>query len=166
MVAGSPVLEPVGAVDLVLVEQVSQALCQLVAFAQVAVVGEKAPQWLEVGAFDQLREQTHEAPSQGRLVQQRDLGDFIAAQHLSVQLPHEATRQLHIDGRGDTASPKVIFLWVFGQGQLEPLGNAVALYQRNLVFQWSQRVTAHPVHNQAAQVVQAVAVDNHEARME
>ncbi|MNP83357.1 hypothetical protein D3C76_1822750 [compost metagenome] len=33
VLAGSPILEPVGAVDLILVEQVSQALCQLIAFA-------------------------------------------------------------------------------------------------------------------------------------
>ncbi|MNH05383.1 hypothetical protein D3C79_647050 [compost metagenome] len=33
VLAGSPILEPVGTIDLILVEQVSQALCQLIAFA-------------------------------------------------------------------------------------------------------------------------------------
>ncbi len=45
--AFGPVRQPVGAVDLVLIEQIGQALGQLVALAQVGVVGEKAPQWGE-----------------------------------------------------------------------------------------------------------------------
>ncbi|MNP23038.1 hypothetical protein D3C76_1157320 [compost metagenome] len=49
----APVLQPVGAINLVLVEQVGQALGQLVALAQVGVVGEEALQGLELLALQQ-----------------------------------------------------------------------------------------------------------------
>ncbi|MNR17837.1 hypothetical protein D3C85_1345240 [compost metagenome] len=89
MAAGGPVLEPVGPIHLILVEQVGKAFGQLVALAQVAVVGEKALQGLEVRFVDDFRQQAHQTPGQWRLVEQRHLGDFFAAQHLAVQLPHE-----------------------------------------------------------------------------
>ncbi|MNM96087.1 hypothetical protein D3C81_1085530 [compost metagenome] len=88
--ATSPILEPVGSVNLVLVEKVGQALGKLVTLAQVAIVGEKAAQGLEMRALDQRREQAHQAPGQRRLVEQGNLRDLIAAQYSTVKLPHEA----------------------------------------------------------------------------
>ncbi|MNP28458.1 hypothetical protein D3C76_1214220 [compost metagenome] len=64
-----PVLEPVGAVDLVLVKQVGQPLRELVTLAQVAVIDEKAPQRLEMRALDQGWQQAHQAPGQRGLVE-------------------------------------------------------------------------------------------------
>ena len=52
--ACGPIFQPVGTVDLVLVEQVSQALGELVAFAQVGVLRQEALQRLEVRLVDQL----------------------------------------------------------------------------------------------------------------
>ncbi|MNP18141.1 hypothetical protein D3C76_1106010 [compost metagenome] len=166
VLATGPVLEPIGTVDLVLVEQVGQALGELVALAQVTVIGEEAPQWLEMRALDERWQQAHQPPGQGCLVEQRHFGDFATAKHAAVELPHKATGQLHIDCSGDAAAALVIFQRIFSQGQLEPLGDAIALHQGNFVFQRRQRVATHPAHYQATQVVEAVAVDDHEARVE
>ena len=69
ILTGGPVIEPIGTVDLVLVKQVSQTLGQLVAFAAVAVIGEKALQRRECRLRQQLRQQPHQSPEQGLLVQ-------------------------------------------------------------------------------------------------
>ncbi len=166
VLASGPVLEPVGSVYLILVVQVGQALGELIALAQVAVVGEEASQRLEMRAFDQGREQAHQTPGQRCLVEQGDFGNFVTAQHASVQLPHEAARQLHVDGGGDATTALVVVLRVFGKRQFEPLGNAIALDQSDFVFQGCQGIATHPAHHQAAQVVEAVAVDDHEAGVE
>ncbi len=150
VIASSPVLEPVGAVDLVLVEQVSQSLGELVALAQVAVVIEEALQRLEMRALYQGWQQAHQAPGQWGLVEQGNFGNFVVAQHAAVQLPHEAARQLHIDCGSDAAATQVIFQRVFSQGQFEPLGDTIALDKGDFVFQRCQGVTAHPAHHQAA----------------
>ena len=69
VLTGGPVIEPIGTVDLVLVKQVSQTLGQLVAFAAVAVIGEKALQRRECRLRQQLGQQPHQSPEQGLLVQ-------------------------------------------------------------------------------------------------
>ncbi|MNT89521.1 hypothetical protein D3C72_2302630 [compost metagenome] len=73
---------------------------------------------------------------------------------------------MHIDGGGDATAALIIGLGIFGQGQLQPLGDAVALHQGDFVFQRCQGVATHPAHYQAAQFIQAVAVDHHESRIE
>src|SRR5450830_1747223 len=97
MAASGPIFQPVGAVDLILVEQVSQSLSELVAFAQVAVVCEEALQRLEVRLIDQLGEQAHQAPSQRGFIEQGLGRDFVAPQDHAIELPHEAAGQLHVD---------------------------------------------------------------------
>ena len=160
--AGGPVLQPVGAVDLVLVEQVGQALGQLVALAQVIVLGEEAAQRSEAVALQQRRQQAHQPPGQRALVEQRHAGNRLAAEHRAVGLPEKGGRQLHVDGRGDAAAAAVLAR-VLGQRLLEPLRHAVAVHQHHFVFQRAQRIAPHPGHRQFAQRVQAVAVDDHEA---
>ncbi|CAG8871616.1 hypothetical protein PS627_04559 [Pseudomonas fluorescens] len=81
MLAFGPVLEPVSAVDLILVEEVGKTLRELIALAQIVVIGEESAQGLEMWTLDQLGQQAHETPGKGRLVEQRHLGDFLAAQH-------------------------------------------------------------------------------------
>ncbi|MNZ67392.1 hypothetical protein D3C78_856380 [compost metagenome] len=56
MTSCCPVFQPVRTVDLILVEQVRQALGQLIALAQIGVVGQEALQGLEVRLIDQLRQ--------------------------------------------------------------------------------------------------------------
>jgi len=148
--AGGPVLQPVGTIDLVLVEQVSQTFRELVAFTQVRVVRQKALQWLEVRLINELRKQAHQAPSEWGFIEQGRGGDFVTTQDHAIELPHEAAGELNIDRGSDSAAAHVAVFWVFRQGQFEPLGNAVALYQGNFVFQGSQWVAAHPAHHQAA----------------
>ncbi|MNN82428.1 hypothetical protein D3C81_1993630 [compost metagenome] len=84
MLARRPVLEPIGAVDLVLVKQVGQPLGELVTLAQVAVVGKEAPQRFEMRSLDQGWQQAHQAPGQRGLVEQGNFRNFVAAQHASV----------------------------------------------------------------------------------
>ncbi|MNJ76376.1 hypothetical protein D3C77_736440 [compost metagenome] len=76
----------------------------MVALAQVGVVIEEALQGLEVRFVDDFGQQAHQAPGQGGFVEQRNFRDLVAAQHAAVQLPHEATGQLHFDGCRDAAA--------------------------------------------------------------
>ncbi|VVN39783.1 hypothetical protein PS645_05335 [Pseudomonas fluorescens] len=161
-----PVFEPVSPVDLILVEQVSQALGELIAFTQIGVIRKEALQGFEVRLIDQLRQQTHEAPGQRGFIKQGFDRDFISTQHHAVQLPHEAARQLHVNGCGNAASARIVFLRIFRERQLQPLRDTVALYQSNFVFQGSQRVAPHPADHQAAQLVQAVTVNHHKTSIE
>ncbi|MNV61692.1 hypothetical protein D3C71_1542130 [compost metagenome] len=117
-------------------------------------------------ALDQCRQQTHQTPGQWGFIEQGHLRNLVAPEYPAIQLPHETARQLHLDGSGDAATAQVAFLRILGQRQLQPLGNTIALDQGNFVFQRSQRIAAHPTHHQTAQVVQAVAVHDHEAGLE
>ena len=92
MPAFSPVFEPVGPVHLVLVEQIRQPLSQLIAFAQIGVMGQEALQGLEMRLIDQLRKQTHQAPGQGSLIEQGSDRNFVTTKDHAIQLPHEAAR--------------------------------------------------------------------------
>ncbi len=161
-----PVFEPVGSVHLVLVEQIRQTLSQLITFAQVGVMGQESLQRLEVRLVDQLRQQAHQAPGQRGFIKQGLDRNFVAAKDHAIELPHEAAGQLHVDGGSDAAAAHVVFFRIFRQCQLQPLGNAIALHQRDFVLQGSQRVAPHPADHQAAQLVQAVAVNHHESSAE
>ncbi|MNG15643.1 hypothetical protein D3C84_994880 [compost metagenome] len=88
----SPILKPVGPVDLVLVEQIGKTLGQLIALAQVGVVGKESSQRFEMRLLDQLRQQTHQAPGQRSLIQQGLGRNFVASQDCSIKLPHETAR--------------------------------------------------------------------------
>ena len=64
-----PVAQPVGAVYLILIEQISQALGQLITFAAILVIGEKPLQRLEDRLVHDRLQQSHQPPGQRRLVQ-------------------------------------------------------------------------------------------------
>ena len=155
-----PVGQPVGPVDLVLVQQVGQALGQLVAFAQVLVLRQKALQRGERGVLQQGGQQAHQAPGQWLGVQGRVAWHRVGAQHGPVSLPDEAHGQLHLQRRGD-AMPALGR--VLRQRQAQPLRHAVALHQDALILQRRQRVAAHPVTHQVAQRLGVVAMHHHEA---
>ncbi len=163
MAASGPVLQPVSPVNLILVEQIGQAFGQLIALAQISVVGQEALQRFEVRLIDQRRQQAHQAPGQRGLVEQGRLGDLVRTQHHAIQRPHETAGQLDVYGGSDTTATVIFILSIFGQGQLQPLCNAVALHQSNLVFQGRQWISPHPGHNQTAQLIRAVALNHHEA---
>ncbi|MNN60037.1 hypothetical protein D3C81_1751920 [compost metagenome] len=129
-------------------------------------MGQEALQRFEMWLIDQFGQQAHQAPGQRGLVQQglgRNLG---TPQDQAVQLPHEAAGQLHINGCGNATTAHVVFFRVFGQCQLQPLGNTVALHQGDFVFQGRQRITPHPTDHQATQFIQAVAVNHHKTSTE
>ena len=158
--ARGPVFQPIGAVDLVLVEHVGNTLGQLVALALVAVVQQKALQSGKSRLLQQRRQQAHQPPGERLLVERRNLGHALLAQHGAVSLPKKLRRQLHLDGSRHPAAPLRHRL---RQRQLEPLRNAVALHQNGLRLQRPQRVALHPGHHQISQGFRMVAVDHHQA---
>ena len=145
---GSPVLQPIGAVHLVLVEQVRQPLAQLVQLALFIVLFQKALQACENRVREQVGQQAHQPPAQRGLVQRRGLRRGLRPQHPAIHLPQKARRQLHIQRRGNAAAAVVR---VFGQRQFQPLSDAVALHQQHFVFQRAQRVGTHPLHRKGSQ---------------
>ena len=155
-----PLRQPVGPVHLVLVQQVGQSLGQLVAFAQVLVLRQKALQRGEGRFLQQPGQQAHQAPGQRLGVQRRGARHGVGAQHGPVGLPDEAHRQLHLQRGGDAMAA---LGRVLRQRQAQPLRHPVTLHQDALVLQRSQRVAAHPVAHQVAQRLGVVAVHHHEA---
>ncbi|MNO74249.1 hypothetical protein D3C76_652420 [compost metagenome] len=100
--------------------------------------------------IDHLRQQAHQAPGQGGFIQQRLGRNVVAPQDHPIELPHETAGQLHVDGGGDPAAAHVVVFRIFGECQLKPLRDAVALHQGDFIFQGGQRVAPHPAHHQAA----------------
>ncbi|MNF84574.1 hypothetical protein D3C84_669440 [compost metagenome] len=116
--------------------------------------------------IDQLRKQAHQTPGQWSFIKQGLDRNFVTTQDHAIELPHETAGQLHIDGGSDAAAAHVVVLSIFRQCQLQPLGNAIALHQRDFILQGSQRVAPHPADHQAAQLVQAIAVNHHKTSTE
>ena len=152
-----PLVKPIGAVHLVLVVQVSQMAGQLIALAQVVIVGQKALQGGESVIFHYTWQEFQQPPGQALLVIGRFVRGLRFAQNGAVGAPQEAGRQLKIDRRADAAAV------VGGHGQLEPLGHAVALDEENLVFQRLERVAADPSHRHLPQVFQMVGVNDRQS---
>jgi hypothetical protein len=175
----TPGLQPVGPIDLILIEQVREPFGKLIAPARgglLAIDREKAAQRVErieagVARLERRHpcepfEQTIQPPGQRGLVEGRGLGQI--AKHGAVDAPDETRRQHHVQCGGDSLTTRDGFAVIMrrrcgGQGQLEPLGNAVALYQDRLVLQRCERMTAHPGHQQSTQLLQPIALDQHEA---
>jgi hypothetical protein len=149
-----PVGQPIGAVDLVLVVQVGQALGQLQAALGVAILQEVA-QRFEFFLLQQLGQQAHQAPGERILVEGRAARHPLRTQHAAVGLPQEARRQRHAGGGAHAH--------VLGQRDLQPFGDAVRLHQHDLLFERPQRVVAQPVEDGGAQQFHLVAVQDEEA---
>ncbi len=166
-----PGLQPIGPIHLVLVIQVGEALGQLVAPAGVRIGRQKSPQRGEAVGIDrllaapqriQVAQQAIQAPGHRRLVERGAVRQHL--QHAAIHPPNEARRQRHIDRRGNPATAAQRIPRIGRQGQLQPLADAVALHQNHFVFERMQRMTLHPGGHQAAQGLQSVALQQHEAR--
>ena len=155
-----PLVQPVGAVDLVLVEQVGHARGQLVALLPVRVVAEKIAHGREIVVVQVLRDQPQQPPGEPCLVERRGGRHCIAAQHGAVGGPQETPGQLYVDRCADAQPAGVRRA---GQGQFQPLRDAVALHQHQLVFERPQRRAGQPGGKQVAQILQPVAVQHHQA---
>ena len=155
--SSGPVLQPVAAVDLILVEQVGQALRQLQAPGRV-MVAEKAGHGLEAGLAREPRQQTHEPPGQRQFVERRHLRHRSAAEHGTIGAPDEARRQLDARGRAHTVGRRDF--------HLQPLGHAVALDEEDLFLQRAQRVLGHPGQHRLGQVLEAIAVQDQQPGVE
>ncbi|OIQ72906.1 hypothetical protein GALL_454650 [mine drainage metagenome] len=149
--AGGPVGQPVGAVDLVLVEQIGDALRQLPAARRVGAGGQLAA----AGSLRQPRQQAQQAPRHRRLVQRRS-GGQLRAEHLAVQPPQEASRELDAAGRADAERRRL-------RG-LEPVAGGVALHQHDLLLERAQRPALDAAHQQRVQVLEPVAVQHQQPR--
>ena len=62
-------------------------------------------------------------------------------QNRPVCLPMITARQSNLQGSGDPAT-RMLSIRIFSQRQFQPLRNAVALNEKNFVFQWLKRVLA------------------------
>ena len=154
--------QPVGPIDLVLIEQIRQPSGKLKAFAQIGVIGQEALQRMEHRLGHHHRQQPHQPPHQTRFIEGRSLGHGIASQHRAVHLPQEARRQQEIQPRRNAAAAIGL---VRSQRELEPLGNTVALHQHRLGFERRERIVLHPPDQQIAQRFGLVTVDRHQAGM-
>ena len=154
VVALGPVLQPVAPVDLVLVQQVGQALGQLQAPRRITCAQERGHR-LEAGLRGQVRQQVHQAPGERQLVQWRHARHGLPAQHGAVGAPDESRWQLHTRGRAHTEGTSHF--------HLQPLGHAVALDEEDLFLQWAQRVARQPGEHSLGQQFQAVAVEDEQA---
>jgi hypothetical protein len=150
-------LQPVGAVDLVLVKQIGQAAGQLQQAIRL-VAAQKTRHGLEHGVTQALGQQSHQPPGHGQLVQRRVGRHVVCAQHLAVGAPQKARGQLHPRGRTHPTLAR--------QLDLDPLGHAVALHQHDFALQRVQRVPAQPTRQGVGQHLGAVAVQGNEARQD
>ena len=160
---GGPGRQPVGAIDLVLVIEVREALGELKALAPVRVHRQEACQGLVLRPGQDLRQQPHQSPDQARLVEGRGLRHRLAPQHRPIDPPQKTGGQGDLQGGGDS-QPALTLDGIGRQGQLEPLGDAVALGQDDLRFQGGQGIAPHPGYQQVTQGLRSVAVDEHQAR--
>ena len=161
VVALRPGVEPVAAVDLVLVVEVGQALAELPAPLGVARVGsvkQKARERLEDGLVKQPGQQLHQAPGERGLVE-RGMGRHgVPAEDLAVGAPEEPGRQLDARRGADAVCA--------GQGHLEPLGRAVALHEEDFLLQGAEGVRAGPVEEGLGEELGAIAVQDEEAGLD
>jgi hypothetical protein len=85
-------------------------------------------------------------------------GNDVAAQNGPIDAPDILPRQLHVNAGTDTAPV------VRSQGQLEPLGHAVALDNELFGFQHLQRMGLDPAHSHLSQIFQMVGMDDGKPR--
>jgi len=150
---GGPVLEPVGAIDLVLIEKIGESFGQLKQSLRVSG-GQKTRNGFIPAlrcAFGQL---AHQPPGQCGLVQRRLARHGRRAQHLAVAAPQKARRQF--DARRGAHAQRL------GHAHLEPLGHAVALHQHHLLLQRRQRMRAQPREHRLGQGFGAVAMQGNQ----
>jgi hypothetical protein len=170
VLAVGPGGQPVGTIDLILVEEIGQALGKLEALAQIGVLEQKAPQRRVFRLRQQLGQETHQAPDQSGLVEGRDLGDGVGTEHSAIDAPEETRWQRDLERCRDsqTRASGILGLppaaGIGGERQLQPLRDAVALGQDDLVLERPKRITLHPLHQQIPQALRTVAVNEHEAR--
>lgn len=80
--------------------------------------------------------------------------------HRAVGLPQKTCGQGDVERGGDA---RTALTGVRRQRQFQPLANAVALDQQGFVFQRRERVAAHPLDGQPAQIFQAIGMHDHKA---
>ena len=151
-----PVVQPIGAIDLVLIPQVGQAPGQQV-MSMGAGAAQRVRQRCIVGPLGQRRQQLQQPPRQRSLVCGR-VSPHLGAEHLPVAAPQEARGQLHAQRGTDPAA--------HGHGHLEPLGHGIALHQHHLSLQRFERVAVQPLGHGLGQILHAVAMQRQPSRLQ
>ena len=155
--AGSPVAQPVGPVDLVLIEKVCEAPSQLPQPLGVCSL-QKGSHRLKAWLRGQARQVLHQTPGERRFVHGRARRHVCCAQHLPVAVPKKARRQLHLRRRTNAAA--------LSQRHLEPLGHTIALHQHDFGLERAQGVSFEPRKDGFSQGLCAVALQGNHARRE
>jgi hypothetical protein len=153
ILARRPGRQPVGAIHLILIEEVGKAFGKLEALAPIAVAVRKPRSGAYSGIVHHFRQQAHQAPEQPRLVERRTLRHRLPSEQRAIDLPQKARRQRNFERRRDAAAPGFLPLpcGIGGERQLEPLRDAIALHQDDLVLERRQRIALHPGDDQVAQ---------------
>ena len=151
-----PSCQPVGAVNLVLVKQVRQLFSQLQQALRLAGA-QKIGNRLERGIFKTLRQQAHQTPDHGRLIERRLTRHLMLAENLPVTAPDKARRQLHLGRRAHAL--------MLGHAHLEPLGHAVALHQHDFRLQRLQGVCGQPGQHGISQRLRLIAMQGNQPRL-
>lgn len=130
-----PSRQPVRPIYLILLEQIGDAIGQLIALAPVRVIADESPQRLELGAPGKRRNHVHEPPHEARLVERRYIRNFRCAQHRAIGLPDESRRQHDIERCGDAAAALAcVGIRIGGEREFQPLRDTVALHEDDFVF--------------------------------
>ena len=135
-----PALQPVAAVDLVLVEEVREALGQLQAAHGAGLLQETPQRRVCVPGTagsclpgrQQAGQHRHEAPSERMLVQRRTPRHGGRTEHGTIGPPQETGRQFHTHRRADALAGR--------QLHLQPLAHALALHEKTFFFEGRQGV--------------------------
>ncbi|KFB74411.1 MAG: hypothetical protein AW09_000285 [Candidatus Accumulibacter phosphatis] len=165
ILARLPGCQPVGAIHLILIEEVGEALGKLEALAPIAVPVEETEQRRVLRIVHHFRQQAHQTPEQPRFVERRTLRHRRSSEQCAIHPPQKARRQRNFECRSDPAAPCCLTLPRIGsERQLEPLRNAIALHQDDLVLERRQRIAFHPFDDQLAQHLRLIAMHEHQAR--
>ena len=146
-----PGSQPVGPVDLVLVEQIGQPRRQLQTAIRTAGL-QKAGHRLKTRARRPIGQGAHQAPGQSIFLERRAGGHRSPPQHQPIAAPQETRRQLNPCGGAQAG--------MAGQGHLQPLGRAIALDQKVLSLQRCQRRAVQPIKHRLGQQLQPVAMQH------
>ncbi|SVK49189.1 Uncharacterised protein [Acinetobacter baumannii] len=129
-----PALQPLRAINQILVEKVGNPAGQLVDFSLVAVIGEIVLQWRERRLGQHLRQQPHQLPGHGVLAEGALFRDI--RQHAGEHVPNEGRRQWKRDIGGDAE--------LLRQLHLQPLRHTGALNQHHfLLKRIGQRISGY-----------------------
>ncbi|CVE00861.1 Uncharacterised protein [Serratia marcescens] len=148
-----PALQPLRAINQILVEQVGDPAGQLVNLALVTVIGQIVLQWRKRRLSQHLRQQPHQLPGHGVLAEGALFRDI--RQHPGEHVPNKGRRQRKRNIGGDAE--------LFRQLHLQPLRHTGALHQHHFrLKRIGQRISGYQRAGQRFQQIQLIGMINRE----